>query len=184
MWQNHLKITLRTLWNNKLYTFINMMGLGISMAVVILIAVYVSFELSFDNSQYKKDIQLSRIFAIFGGLSIFISCLGLFGLSSFLIQQRTKEIGIRKILGASLRNLFALLTKNYMRLVVFASIIATPIAYLGIKKWLEDYAFRIELSWWFFVVPILVLLVIAIATIGYKIIKTAKANPVEALRYE
>ena len=136
------------------------------------------------NNQYKKDIQLSRIFAVFGGLSVFISCLGLFGLSSFLIQQRTKEIGIRKILGASLKNLFALLTRNYMRLVVFASVIAIPIAYLGIKKWLEDYAFRIELSWWFFVVPLLVLFVIAMSTIGYKIIKTARANPVDALRYE
>lgn len=136
------------------------------------------------DSQYKTDIQVSRLFGAFGALSIFISCLGLFGLSSYLIQQRTKEIGIRKVLGASLKNLFSLLSANYIKLVLLASLISIPLAWWVIQRWLESYVFRIEVEWWFFAIPLLALLLISLATISYKILKTSSANPVEALRYE
>lgn len=136
------------------------------------------------NHQYAMDIRISKIFCIFGALSILISCMGLFGLSSYLIQQRTKEIGIRKVLGASLKNLFSLLSANYIRLVIISSLIAIPIAWWSIHQWLDNYAFRIEVQWWFFVLPLLALLLIATLTISFKIIHTALANPVDSLRYE
>ncbi len=136
------------------------------------------------NRQYEIEIRISKIFSVFGALSIFISCLGLFGLSSYLIQQRTKEIGIRKVLGASLQHLFSLLSTNYIKLVAISSLMAIPIAWWGIHQWLDNYAFRIELQWWFFALPLLALLLIALCTISFRVISAATANPVDSLRYE
>lgn len=136
------------------------------------------------NLQYQQDIRFSNTAGIFSLLTIIISCLGLFGLASVWIQHRTKEIGIRKVLGASIGHIIGLLSKTYFQLVIVASIISIPLAWWSIQRILNNYAFKIDLKWWFFVAPLLLLLAIAIFTISVKIIKTAKANPVEALRYE
>jgi putative ABC transport system permease protein len=138
----------------------------------------------FYNRQYVKDISYSKLITIFSLLAIFISCFGLFGLSLFMIRQRTKEIGIRKALGASTESLFNLLSKKYLSLVLIASILSIPIAWWGLKQWLQQYAFRIDLQWWYFVLPILLTLLIALISVGYQTIKATLANPVEALRYE
>ena len=138
----------------------------------------------FYNRQYVKDISYSKLITIFSLLAIFISCFGLFGLSLFMIRQRTKEIGIRKALGASTESLFNLLSKKYLSLVLIASILSIPIAWWGLKQWLQQYAFRIDLHWWYFVLPILLTLLIALISVGYQTIKATLANPVEALRYE
>ena len=138
----------------------------------------------FYNRQYIKDISYSKLITIFAVLAIFISCLGLFGLSLFIIRQRTKEIGIRKVLGASSEGLFNLLSQKYLSLVLIAGILSIPVAWWGLKQWLQQYAFRIDFQWWYFVLPILLILLIALISVGYQTIKAALANPVEALRYE
>ena len=142
------------------------------------------FLYEFYHRQYVKDISYSKLITIFAVLAIFISCLGLFGLSLFIIRQRTKEIGIRKALGASTESLFSLLSKKYLSLVLIAAILAIPIAWWGLKQWLQQYTFRIDLLWWYFVLPILLSFLIALISVGYQTIKATLANPVEALRYE
>ena len=136
------------------------------------------------NQQYALDVSYSKLIGIFAILTIFISCMGLFGLSLFMIQQRTREIGIRKVLGASIESLFNLLLKRYLSLVFVAGILSIPIAWWGLKQWLEQYAFRIDLHWWYFVLPIIISLLIAMISVGYQTIKASLTNPVEALRYE
>lgn len=136
------------------------------------------------NQQYAKDVSYSKLIGIFAVLAIFISCMGLFGLSLFMIQQRTREIGIRKVLGASTESLFNMLLKRYMSLVLVAGVLSIPLAWWGLKHWLEQYAFRIDLHWWYFVLPIILNLLIAMISVGYHTIKATLTNPVEALRYE
>jgi putative ABC transport system permease protein len=136
------------------------------------------------NRQYVKDISYSKLITIFAILAVFISCIGLFGLSLFIIRQRTKEIGIRKALGASSESLFYLLSRKHLSLVLIASILSIPVAWWGLKQWLQQYAFRIELKWWYFALPILLSLLIALISVGYQTIKATMANPVDALRYE
>jgi putative ABC transport system permease protein len=133
---------------------------------------------------YLSDQQVSQIVGIIAGLAIFTACLGLFGLSSITTQQRTKEIGIRKVLGASVSNLIVLLARNFVRLVLVALLIAAPLAYFVMKSWLENFAYRIDLSWWVFALAGGAALVIALVTVSAQAIKAAVANPVEALRYE
>ena len=144
---------------------------------------YFFLDRAFD-AQYKEDIRFGKIFSGFSALTILIACLGLFGLTSFTIQQRTKEIGIRKTLGASVNNLILLLTREYLVLVGTACIVSLPFAWWLMSRWLEDYTFRIDLGWWFFVVPIVFVLALALFSIISKILSTVKANPVESLRYE
>ena len=136
------------------------------------------------NQQYKADIRFGKIFGIFASLAIFIACLGIFGLSSYIAIQRSKEIGIRKVLGATITNIVVLLSSKFVKLVLVASIIALPLAYFVFDRWLENYAFRIEIGWWFFVVPVLAVFMIAIVTISVQTIKAALANPVDSLKYE
>ena len=136
------------------------------------------------QAQYRADQQLGRTVALFAFLTIFVACLGLFGLASFTTTQRTKEIGIRKVLGATLSNVLFLLSEDFLKLVLLANLLAWPLAYWGIRKWLEDYAFDFQVNAWLFIVPAVVVLLIALLTVGYQTWRASRQNPVKALRYE
>jgi putative ABC transport system permease protein len=136
------------------------------------------------NSQYKSDQQFGEVFGLFTFLAIIISCLGLFGLAAYTNLQRTKEIGIRKVVGASFQNILVMLIKDFTKWVLMANIIAWPVAYYFMSKWLQDFAYRINISWWMFVLSGGIALTIALATISFQALKAATANPVESLRYE
>jgi putative ABC transport system permease protein len=142
------------------------------------------FQDEYYNAQYKADQQFGQVFSLFTGLAIFVACLGLFGLVSFAISMRTKEIGVRKVLGASIGQIASLLTKDFIKLILLANLIAWPLAYWTIHSWLENYAFRIDLNVWLFILPSLLVLLIALITISFQTIKAARANPVKALRSE
>lgn len=133
---------------------------------------------------YKKDDLTMKLFSWFTVLAILISCLGLYGLVSLIAVQRTKEIGIRKVLGATLQQLISLLTKDFVRLITIASLIALPLAGYAMYQWLTDYAYHIEMQWWMFLMPVALVLIIALAVIAQQILKAALANPVKALRSE
>jgi putative ABC transport system permease protein len=136
------------------------------------------------NQQYQADQQFGKVFGIFSTLAIFIACLGLFGLSSLTAIQRTKEIGVRKVLGASVTSILGLVSKDYIILMVCSIVLAVPVAWWIMTGWLESFANRINLSWWIFVIPSLVVIVIALLTIGIHTLKAARTNPVKSLRYE
>lgn len=136
------------------------------------------------NEQYANDRLFGEAFSIFAGFAIFIACLGLLGLSLFATMQRTKEIGVRKVLGASVGNIVLLLSGDFIRLVVIAIVIASPVAWYIMHRWLQDFAYRIEISWWVFATAGILAVVIALATIGYQAVKAALANPVKSLRSE
>ena len=133
---------------------------------------------------YKKEQQFAQILNTATGIAIFISCMGLFGLVAFTIQRRTKEIGIRKVLGASVTQIVQLLSKDFLRLVILGIVIASPIAYWAMNKWLQDFAYRVEISWWIFALAGIVAIVIALLTVSYQAIRAALANPVKSLRTE
>jgi len=132
----------------------------------------------------EKEGVLSKAIAIFSLLAIFIACLGLFGLAVFMTAIRTKEMGIRKILGASVTGIVGILAKDFLQLISLAALIAVPLAYYGGQQWLSDFAFRIELSWWLFVLPAVAILLIAGLTVSYHSVRLAHTNPVEALHVE
>ena len=136
------------------------------------------------NRQYKSELQYGNIFTSASMLAIFIACLGLFGLATFTAEARTKEIGIRKVLGASVTQIVKLLSKDFILLVILGIVIATPIAYYLANKWLQDFAYRIDLEWWIFALAGIVAIVIALLTVSYQSIKAALANPVKSLRTE
>ena len=136
------------------------------------------------NEQYSNDLLFGKIFALFSGFAIFISCLGLLGLSLFTTAQRTKEIGVRKVLGASIGNIVLLLSKDFIRLVLIAFIIASPVAWFVMHSWLQDFAYRINISWWIFAASGTLSVIIALATISFQAIKAAISNPVKSLRTE
>jgi putative ABC transport system permease protein len=138
---------------------------------------------SFD-AQYKADERLSKIFSYFSILAIFIACLGLFGLASYTAEQRTKEIGIRKVLGATLSGIVKLLTKEFSKWLLLANIIAWPVAYFVMRKWLQGFAYRTSIGFYIFVLSAVIALAIALITVSYQALKAAKADPVESLRYE
>ncbi len=146
------------------------------------------FEYSFldekFDSHYRAEQRMQNIFSYFTGLAIFVSCLGLLGLASFTAEQRTKEIGIRKVLGASESNVVLLLSREFVKLVAIANIIAWPVAYLAMNNWLEDFAYRTSITVGTFVLAGLLVLVFAILTVSFQAIKAATANPVDALQYE
>jgi putative ABC transport system permease protein len=133
---------------------------------------------------YKTDAQISQVVAIMAGLAILISCLGLFGLASFSTEKRTKEIGIRKILGASVKDVVFLLSKHFIGPVLIANLIAGPLAWLALHRWIQDYAYRVAISWWVFVLAGIAALLIALVTVSFLTIKAATNNPVESLRAE
>ncbi|WP_026997700.1 ABC transporter permease [Flectobacillus major] len=133
---------------------------------------------------YQSEQKISVILSIFSGLTIFVACLGLFGLATFTAEQRTKEIGVRKVLGASVSQIVTLLSKEFLKLVMIACGFAFPIGYWLMNKWLQDFAYRIEISAWIFVLAGILALFIALLTISYQAIKAALANPVTSLRTE
>ncbi|MGH7495371.1 MAG: ABC transporter permease [bacterium] len=144
---------------------------------------YFFLDENFDR-QYRAEEQFGRVFGVFAVLAILIASLGLYGLASFTAEQRFKEIGIRKVLGASAVGIVGLLSKEYCTLVALANIIAWPIAYYSMRKWLQDFAYRLDLSWWLFVLAGGLALAIALISVSTQALKAAFANPVEALRYE
>jgi ABC-type antimicrobial peptide transport system permease subunit len=133
---------------------------------------------------YKQEEQLSLLYRIFAGLAIFISCLGLYGLVSFMAVQKTKEVGIRKVLGASVSSLLQLFSKEFTVLIIISFFIAVPVAWYMMHTWLQNFVYRIPLNAWFFISAIAGSILIAWITVGYKAIKAALANPVKALRSE
>ena len=133
---------------------------------------------------YRTEEQIGTLFGLFSILAIFVASLGLFGLASFTAQRRIKEIGIRKVLGASVSNLVLMLSKEFAILVGIANLIAWPIAYYAMHRWLQDFAYRIDLEIWAFVWSGFLALFIALTTVSYQAWKVARTNPVDALRYE
>lgn len=133
---------------------------------------------------YRADAQVSKIVGVLAGLAIIISCLGLFGLASYSAEKRIKEVGIRKVMGASMQNIIGLLSRHFIKLVLIANLIAWPIAWLTLNKWLQDYAYRIDISWLVFVLAGVTAMLIALITVSFQAIKAALANPVKSLRTE
>ena len=138
----------------------------------------------FFDRQYRSEQRFGKLFLNFAVLAIIISCLGLLGLASYSTMQRTREIGIRKVLGASVPNIVNLLTKDFLKLVVIAIIIASPIAWFVMHSWLQDFAYRIPIAWWVFAVAALSAAFIAVFTVSFQAIKAAVSNPVNSLRTE
>jgi putative ABC transport system permease protein len=136
------------------------------------------------HSLYVSEEKVSQMLILFSGLAVFVACLGLFGLASYMAEQRHKEIGIRKVLGAEVSSLVSLLSKDFTKSVLFANAIAWPVAYFVMKKWLQNYAYRTHLNIWMFTVAGLVVLVIALMTVSYQAVKAALSDPVNSLRYE
>ncbi|HEY2725730.1 MAG TPA: FtsX-like permease family protein, partial [Parafilimonas sp.] len=135
-------------------------------------------------SFYKQENQLSQLYKIFAAIAIFLSCLGLYGLASFMAMQRIKEVGIRKVLGATASNIVYLFSKEFIMLILIAFLIATPLAWYFMNNWLQGYAYRIHISLWLFLAGGIVAIIIALATISFQAIKAAVANPVKSLRTE
>ena len=136
------------------------------------------------NQLYENEMKMQNIFIIFSCFSIFVACLGLFGLSVFIAAERTKEIGIRKVLGASLGKIILLLSKEFITWIIIANIVAWPLAYFIMNKWLQNFAYRVNIGIWIFILSASLALIIALLTLSYQSIKAAVANPVESLRYE
>ena len=136
------------------------------------------------ESMYETEMKLGQSFNYFTLIAILLSCLGLLGLASYMVEKKTKEIGIRKVLGATAPNILLLLTKEFTKFVFLANLIAWPFAYFAMNKWLQNFAYRINLGLWMFIIPTLLALFMALLTISYQSIKAATANPVDSLRYE
>jgi len=146
------------------------------------------FEYAFLDSQldalYKEDLRVGQIVGLFSAIAIAISCLGLLGLSVFSIEQRTKEISVRKVLGATVTNVTTLLSKDFVKLVLFANVIAWPVAWVAMNRWLQNFAYRIEISWWVFALAGGLALLVALLTVSTQAVRAALASPLESLRYE
>ncbi|MBS1527233.1 MAG: hypothetical protein JST19_16390 [Bacteroidetes bacterium] len=146
------------------------------------------FEYHFIDQEYEKKFgneeRVGKLASAFAGLAIFISCLGLFGMASFMAEQRIKEIGVRKVLGASIFNLWRLLSKDFALLVIIALIIASPLAYYLMHNWLNNYQYHTGVAWWIFIVTAAGAMLITLLTVSYQSIRAALANPVKSLRSE
>ncbi|MBC8153533.1 MAG: ABC transporter permease, partial [Bacteroidetes bacterium] len=136
------------------------------------------------DAQYRAEQRVARIIGCFAILTILVSCLGLFGLAAFTAEQRTKEIGVRKVLGASVASIVALLSKDFLKLVLIAIVIASPIAWYAMNRWLQDFAYKITIEWWVFAGAGLLAVGIALLTVGFQSMKAALMNPVNSLRSE
>ena len=133
---------------------------------------------------YTKEEKFLQIFLLFAALAIFIACLGLLGISAYAAVERTKEIGVRKVLGASTANILGIFTGDFIKSILIANVLAFPVAYYVMNKWLQNFAYRTELSWWIFAVTGSAAIIIALLTVSIQAIRAALANPVESLRYE
>ena len=136
------------------------------------------------NNWYKEEQRLSNVFSLASGIAIVLSCLGLFAVALIVIEQRTKEIGVRKVLGASIPNLVFVLSQDFVKLVVIAILIASPLAWFFMQKWLDNYPYRIEISPLVFVGVGMSAIFVAVATVSFQSIKAALMNPVESLKSE
>jgi ABC-type antimicrobial peptide transport system permease subunit len=144
---------------------------------------YTFIDQQFDEL-FKAEALIGKLSGVFAGLAIFISCLGLFGLAAYTAERRTKEIGIRKVLGASVAGITRLLTKDFLRLVLLSALIAFPLAWWAMNKWLQGYTYRITISWWIFLAAGVAAMAIALITISFQSVKAALSNPVKNLRSE
>jgi ABC-type antimicrobial peptide transport system permease subunit len=146
------------------------------------------FEYKFVDEVYAKKFDNEKrqgtLAALFAGLTIFISCLGLFGLATYMAENRIREIGVRKVMGASITSITTLLSKDFVKLVIISFLIAAPLSYWAMYKWLQDYAYRISIQWWVFAIACIVSVTIAILTVSYQSIRAALANPVDSLKGE
>jgi ABC-type antimicrobial peptide transport system permease subunit len=146
------------------------------------------FEYKFTDEQYAEKFaneeRIGNLATFFAILAVFISCLGLFGLASFVAEQRTKEIGVRKVLGASVINLWGMLSKDFFTLVIISCMIAVPIAWYFLHQWLQGYEYRTPVSWWIFIAAAGGALMITVLTVSFQAIKAALANPIRSLRTE
>jgi ABC-type antimicrobial peptide transport system permease subunit len=146
------------------------------------------FDYTFADEDYaakfRAEERVGHLAAVFTVLAVFISCLGLLGLSSFVAEQRTKEIGIRKVMGASVAHVWKLLSREFIVLALIACIVATPVAYYSMNSWLEGYSYRIEISWWVFLFAGVSAIVVTIITVSYQALRAARMNPVKSLRSE
>jgi putative ABC transport system permease protein len=136
------------------------------------------------NQLYREEMRVGQLVGTFALLAILVACLGLFGLAAFTAEQRTKEIGVRKVLGASTRSIILLLSKEFAYLVLIANVIAWPVAYFSMGDWLQSFAYRVDVAWWVFALAGVTTLFIALGTVGYQALRAALSNPIEALRYE
>lgn len=136
------------------------------------------------SKQYGDEQKMQGVFYSFAGLSLLIACLGLFGLSIFIVERKIKEIGIRKVLGASVTGITVLLTKDFAKLIIISLVLATPVSWYFMNAWLQDFAYHIDINWWVFAIAGIIALGIALFTISFRAIKAATANPVESLRSE
>ncbi len=136
------------------------------------------------NATYRAEQKTGKILGLFAGLTIFVACLGLFGLATFTAEQRTKEIGVRKVLGASVSGIVALLSRDFLKLVAISILIASPIAWYAMNSWLQDFAYKIDISWWVFALAGLLAVGIALLTVSFQSVRAALRNPVESLRSE
>jgi ABC-type antimicrobial peptide transport system permease subunit len=134
--------------------------------------------------KFSNEVRIGNLAAFFAALAIFIACLGLFGLASFIAEQRTKEIGVRKVLGASVMNIWQLLSKEFVVLTIVSFCIALPVTWYLMDGWLENYQYRVSLSWWVFAVTAVGALLITLLTVSFQAIKAALTNPVKSLRTE
>jgi putative ABC transport system permease protein len=136
------------------------------------------------DAQYKSGARFGRVFGMFALLAIIIACFGLLSLSAYNVLQRTKEIGIRKVLGASVQNIIYLLSKEFLILVCIAFVVSVPVAWWVMHTWLQDFAYRITIAWWIFGVAGVIAFVIALSTVSFQAVKAALLNPVKSLRIE
>jgi ABC-type antimicrobial peptide transport system permease subunit len=136
------------------------------------------------NQMFLSEMLMSKLARVFAALAIIISCLGLFGLAAYTAERRTKEIGIRKVLGASVPGIAGLLSKDFLRLVVVSCLIAFPVAWWAMHSWLQDYQYRVSIHWWVFAAAGILSVLIALLTVSFQAIKAAIANPVKSLRTE
>ena len=136
------------------------------------------------NKLYNAEQRLGKVMSLFAAVAIVLACIGLFGLSSYAVQQRIKEIGVRKVLGASVFNLWTLLSKDFILLVILSCLIATPVAWYSMHNWLLDYEYRTTISWWIFVAAGAGALLITLFTVSFQGVRAALANPVKSLRTE
>lgn len=144
---------------------------------------YFFLDASFEQ-MHIADKKMGEIFSVFSILAIFVACMGLFGLAAYTSEQKTKEIGVRKVLGASVSNIYLLLSREFLIWVALANIIAWPVAYYVMHKWLQNFAYRVVIGWEIFLVSAGAALAISVVTVSYQSIKAALANPIDSLRYE
>ena len=136
------------------------------------------------NTSYRAEQRMGELLGYFSFLAIFIACLGLYGLTALTIEQKTKDIGIHKVLGATVSHIVFLLSKNHFRWILFSNVIAWPITYYAMNKWLQDFAYRINMNWWMFALAGAMTLTIGFLTVSWQAVRAATANPIDALRCE